>query len=317
MFGSSDSPWSSEFIQEILLSAERTALLYHLSYLRLGKFPKLERPIRELNRETQRLFRCSEALIMKCVGTSSNLDSSLFPILRKTVEKNKPLLGAMYLEKARTWTDEIISAAGDIVKRYEQHSQSVALCAIDVIQLQKKKEEKETLRLEKMKSAEQLIKENRGLMSTYHLTELQQQLNLSRKQLGVIYSSVHLKKVQLYLSRIQQILLQLQKFWVRVGSVLDTLKDKTVVGDNLTEDLDDMKEEFLTSIEAAAEHWKSFGGCCRTVQGVFSVQSKDVYKFLEINPSSLSEDERKEQFESVMMKLKQISPQYSSTAAEN
>ncbi|XP_052451606.1 uncharacterized protein LOC128012985 isoform X2 [Carassius gibelio] len=269
-----DSPWASQFFQDLLPSAERTALLYHLSYLCLGGFPKLEDLIRGQALETQQLFGSSESLMMKCVVMCSNLDSSLFPILTKVTEKNKPLLILVYLEKVRTWIHDIIRAVGDMVKRYEQHSQSVRICLSAVIQ---------------------------------------EELNCSRTQPGVIPSPVHLKDVQQCLTRIQQILLQLKLFWERVGDSLYTMKNKTFVGEDLIEDLDDLKEEFLTAIEATRKYWNNFGGCCRSAQGVFSIQSKDAYKFLEINPSSLSEDERKMLYESVMEKLNQITPQYSST----
>lgn len=70
---------------------------------------------------------------------------------------------------------------------------------------------------------------------------------------GVVPSPVHLKDVQNCLSRIQQILLQLKLFWEKVGSLLDTLKDKTFVDEGLIEDLEDMRDEFLTSIKAAGQ----------------------------------------------------------------
>ncbi|XP_059380175.1 uncharacterized protein LOC132115792 [Carassius carassius] len=317
MAHSNDSAWTLEFPQDLLQSAERTTLLYHLCYLRLGKFPNLESLIRGQALETHRLLRCSEAVIMKCFGTSSNLESSLFPILTKVVEKNKHLLVMSYMGKIRTWTDDIIKPVDSVVKRYEQHIQSVAMCAIDVIQIQKIKEKKlgETLKIksleEEIAQLEEKIRTHKDDWTTkIRLTELQKELGRYRMKQGVI---VYLKEVQKCLSRIKQILVQLQKFWERVLSLLDTLKDKTLVVDNLTEDLDDLKEEFLTSIEAAREDWKKFGGSCRSAQGVFSIQSEDTYKFLEINPPSLSEDERKMLYESVMEKLKQISPQYSST----
>ncbi|KTG03105.1 hypothetical protein cypCar_00028695 [Cyprinus carpio] len=317
MAHSKDSPWTLEFPQDLLPSAERTALLYHLCYLLLGRFLDLQSLIREQALETQRVFRCSEAVIIKCVGTSSNLDSSLFPILTKVVEKNKHLLALSYMGKVRTWIDDIIKPVDSMVKRYEQHIQSVEKCAVDVIQIQKKLEEPFEP-LKKIKSLEEEIAqleermraENVSWMNKNHLTELQKQLGRYRMKHGLI---VYLEEVQKCLSRIKQILFQLQKFWERVGSLLDTLKDRTLVGDNLTEDLDDMKEEFLTSTEAAREYWKTFGVSCRRAQGVFSVQSENAYKFLDINRSSLSEDEQMEQYKSVMEKLKQISPQYSST----
>ncbi|XP_026107945.1 uncharacterized protein LOC113079928 [Carassius auratus] len=316
MAHSNDSPWTLEFPQDLLQSAERTLLLYHLCFLRLGKFPKLESLIRGQAVETHRLLRCSEAVIIKCVGTSSNLDSSLFPILKKVVEKNKHLLVLSYMGKIRTWIDDIIKPVDSVVKRYEQHIQSVAMCAIDVIQVQKIKEEK--LGTLKIKSLEEEIAQLEERMRTHknnwmteiQLTELQKELGRYRMKQGVIF---YLKEVQKFLSQIKQILVQLQKFWERVLSLLDTLKDKTLVVDNLTEDLDDLKEEFLTSIEAAREDWNNFGGSCRSAQGVFSIQSEDTYKFLEINTSSLSEDERRMLYESVMEKLNQISPQNSST----
>ncbi len=55
----------ADFIQELLPSAERTALLYHLAFLSLGGFPKLERKIRDQAIETQLLFGSSEALLLK------------------------------------------------------------------------------------------------------------------------------------------------------------------------------------------------------------------------------------------------------------
>ncbi|XDV48202.1 hypothetical protein PO909_017654 [Leuciscus waleckii] len=61
--------------------------------------------------------------------------------------------------------------------------------------------------------------------------------------------------------------------------------------------------------------WNSFGAECYRAQGIFSVQSKDAYKFLEINPSSLSENERNAQYKSIMERLKKINPQGSSQAA--
>lgn len=57
------------------------------------------------------------AVFSQCVGTSSNLVTSLFPMLMKAVEKNKPVLAVKYLEKARAWINDIIRAVDDMVKR--------------------------------------------------------------------------------------------------------------------------------------------------------------------------------------------------------
>ncbi|KAK2870509.1 hypothetical protein Q8A67_024901 [Cirrhinus molitorella] len=399
----SDFSWSPKFIQDLLPSAERTALLYHLSYLCLGGFPKLERLIRERAIETQMLFGSSETVLLKCVGTSHNLVHSLFPMLMKAIEKNKPSLAVRYLEKARAWIDDIIRAVDDIVKRYKQQNRSVATCTSDVFHEQKETEKQQTQHSNEMKILEETIakceeelrkntnkveemekqieEKNSELQShiksvsqksngmgilaalvpfigpiskaiydtvtapgvaaqtqalnaemtrlnseksnlqnkewkiQVKLTDLQLQLANSKIQLGVIPSPVHLKDVQQCLSRIQKILLQLKKFWEKVAVLLDTLKNKTFVDEDLIEELDDMKDDFLRSIEIAGKYWNSFGESCQSAQGVFSVQSKDAYKFLEINPSSLSEDEWKKQYDSVMEKLKQISPQGSSKPA--
>ncbi|KAB5566025.1 hypothetical protein PHYPO_G00248310 [Pangasianodon hypophthalmus] len=77
--------------------------------------------------------------------------------------------------------------------------------------------------------------------------------------------------------------------------------------------MEDMKDEFLSSIEDAGKYWKRFGICCQRAQGVFSVQARDAYKFLEINPSSLSEEERKKEYLSITEKLKKINPEPSVT----
>ncbi|KAK9952867.1 hypothetical protein ABG768_016897 [Culter alburnus] len=395
----SDSQLSPEFIQELLPSAERTALLYHLSYLCLGKFPKLERLIRERAVETQLLFGSSESVLLMCVGTSSNLVTSLFPMLMKAVEKNKPVLAVKYLEKARTWIEDIIRSVGDMVKRYDRQNQSVASCTSDVIQEKKVTEGKLTQHSLEMKSLEEAVTELEEELRKYanhieeiekkierkncelqdHITnsnkrsfsilralvpfygaiqdakngpriaaqtqslnaelsrlysersslqnkewniqvrlmDLQLKLATSKIQLGVIPSPVHLTDVQTCLSRIQQILVQLQKFWEKVGTTLDMLKKKTFVDEDLVDELDDLKEEFLESIEAAGKYWKRFGDYCFRAQGIFSIQSKDAYRFLEIDPSSLSEDEWNKQRNSIMEKLNQIDPQGSSKAAIN
>ncbi|KAL7872571.1 hypothetical protein SRHO_G00075540 [Serrasalmus rhombeus] len=111
------SVWSSGFVEELLPSSQQVCLLYHISYLCLAKFPKLERLLRMRAVETQLLFGSSEAVLLKCVGTSQNLVSSLFPMLIHAVEKNKPVLAIKYLEKARTWIMEIIHDVEKMVDR--------------------------------------------------------------------------------------------------------------------------------------------------------------------------------------------------------
>ncbi|XP_058627681.1 cytolytic toxin-alpha-like [Onychostoma macrolepis] len=270
-----DSILKADFIQELLPSAERTALLYHLAFLSLGGFPQLERLIRDQAIETQLLFRSSEALLMKCVGTSSNLVTSLFPMLKQAVEKNKPVLAVRYLMEAKELIKDIVAQVDDTVKRYDRHNQSVQTCTSDVYREQNKAEEKKAEKFNEMK--------------------------------GEIPDPEHLKEVPKCLSRIQQILIDLKKFWQNVDFILYTLKEKTFNGEELV-DMEDMKDEFLSSIDDAGKYWEIFGLCCQRVQGAFRIQSKDAYKFLEVNPSSLSEEERKQQYVSIMLKLKKINP---------
>ncbi|XP_077061428.1 uncharacterized protein LOC143714229 [Siphateles boraxobius] len=153
----SDFSWSPEFVQDLHTSAERTALLYHLSYRCLGSIPKLERLIREQAVETQLLFGSSETVLMKCVGTSSNLVTSLFPGLKQAIEMNKPKLAVTYLEKTKTWIDDIIRAVDDIVNRYDQQNQRVAECISDVIQEQNETEVRQTQQSVEMKRVETAV----------------------------------------------------------------------------------------------------------------------------------------------------------------
>ncbi|XP_058624421.1 beta-taxilin-like [Onychostoma macrolepis] len=375
----------TDFIQELLPSAERTSLLYHLAFLSLGGFPQLERVIRDQAIETQLLFGSSEALLMMCVGTCSNLVTSLFPILKKAVEKNKPVLAVRYLMKAKEWISDIVAQVDVIVKRYDRHNESVKKSTSDVYQEQDETKEKKAEKSDEMKGLEdalaklgvdlkrvvdtiemneEQIKKTTDELNDFirrfqeehaHWTmkfldcfrgypdamkepsaialdiklkqldseksslkneewniktrqlELQLQLANCQIQMGEIPDPEHLKEVQKCLSQIQQILVDLKKFWEKVDAILKTLKNKTFVGEELV-DMEDMKDEFLSSIDDAGKYWKIFGLCCQRVQGVFSIQSKDAYKFLEINPSSLSEEERNQQYESIMEKLKKINP---------
>ncbi|KTG03107.1 hypothetical protein cypCar_00028697 [Cyprinus carpio] len=399
---------SPEFIQELLPAAERTALLYHLSYLCLGGFPKLERLLRERALETQLLFGSSEAVLLKCVGTSENLVKSLLPFLKVAVEKNKPQLALDLLEKAKGWISDIINDVKETVKRYDKHNNDVAKSTSDIITEKKETEMKQQQQTSEMEALQKIMdgldanlqktnkeledyekkieqknaeiqkfinsitgsKEEKtpagengagsglalfsaivpfvesiiGFISKMvlsssqesmiktlqtglsELTSAQQrlkerewdiqnklmdnQLQLAKLKIenGQMPSVTHLDEVQKCLSRIQQILVQLQKFWEKVGSLLDTLKKETFAGEDCIKYLADMKENFLESIDAAKEGWKNFGISCMKANQIFSVQSNQAYKFLEINPSSLSTEEWQKEYESVKEKLEKIRP---------
>ncbi|XP_048030841.1 uncharacterized protein LOC125258064 isoform X2 [Megalobrama amblycephala] len=379
--------------KELLPSAERTALLYHLSYLCLGNFPELERLIRKRALETQLLFGSSEALLLKCAGTSENFVTSLLPNLKVAAEKNKPELALKHLEKAKEWISAIIMDVKEIVKRYEKHNHDLCDMNSDII-TEKKETEKQQHQTPEMKELQKIIDalkekhlniseeiedyerkieekntEMRELISRirgkgfniysmivpfedsiishiYKTTEstsekdqlralhadlseitkaqkrlkeeewdiqiklMENELKLAKLQTenGQMPSVRNLDEVRKLLSQIQKILVQLQKFWEKVGSLLNTLKERTFAGEIWIEDLTDMKEEFLESIDAAKEEWTKFGINCMKANNIFSFQANEAYRFLEISPSSLSEEEWQKEHESVKEKLQNIKP---------
>ncbi|XP_016115979.1 uncharacterized protein [Sinocyclocheilus grahami] len=386
---------SADFVTELLPSAQRTALLYHLSYLGLAKFPKLERVLRERAVQTQLLFGSSDALLLKCAATSKNLVTTLLPALKVAVEKDKTILAIKSLEKARAWITEIVDKVEQMVERYDKHNQSVATCTSDVILVKAetvetdekilqdiqalkgavlKEEEKLKKNTEEIKRIDEMIalknqelqnyirqasgKRNRlgfltalvpfvgalvnaifgakidaGLAAkiqavsnelsrlsneksnlknlewSIHVRLTDNQLELARKTIErkSIPNPVHLNDVQTCLTRIQQILIQIQKFWESVSVMLEALKEETFANEPFIED-SEMKDIFLEAIVTAQQHWKAFGESCLYARGIFSLQSKNAYKFLEISPSSLSKDEWKEQYNAVIVQLNKISP---------
>ncbi|XP_067233786.1 uncharacterized protein [Chanodichthys erythropterus] len=388
--------WSPEFVQDLLPAAEKTALLYHLSYLCLAKFPSLERIIRSRAVETQLLFGSSDATLLKCILTSQNLVESLFPMLVKAVEKNKAVLAVQFLEKAKVWIQDIITHVEKIVEKYGTHSQDVASSASDVIKEKDDTDKKITvqdnelkqtektlndLKSELKKTTEELAKTEKRINSkTQQIQEFAKSITKTSKGLGIfsalvpfiglivksIYDAVHdpenvaqmkalevelniliadktalkqkewqiqlqlidwqmkatkasfdlgsipdpihLKEVQSSLSKIHAILIQLKYFWESVAGALDYLKQKTFVGEDLIDDLTVLKCEFLQTIKKAEQAWSIFGAGCKKASVIFKLQTKDAYKFLEVNPSSLSKEEWEKEYESVKKQLENIDP---------
>ncbi|KAG9282323.1 hypothetical protein AMEX_G964 [Astyanax mexicanus] len=131
-----------DFIEELLPSSQRVSLLYHLSYLCSAKFPKCEKLIRAQALETRLLYSSSEATLLKCMGTSQNLVSTLFPRLIFAVEKEKPTMAIQYLEKARKWITDIIQEVEKIVDRYDLHNKDVNSTTSDIITEKRDTEQK-------------------------------------------------------------------------------------------------------------------------------------------------------------------------------
>ncbi|XP_067292684.1 uncharacterized protein [Pseudorasbora parva] len=166
------------FFQELLPSAERTALLFHLSYLCSTKFHNLQRAVRECALETQSLFASSEALLQKCADTSNQMVSSMFPLLKLAVENNENIQATMSLEKAREWITEIVNSVTEMVDRYEKHNRSVASCTSDVI-LEKAETEKKI---------SQTTKEIEALETV--VRDLQMELRKTLEEIGQIEAKI-------------------------------------------------------------------------------------------------------------------------------
>ncbi|KAL1277122.1 hypothetical protein QQF64_023795 [Cirrhinus molitorella] len=233
------SLWSPSFVQELLPAAEKTALLYHLSYLCLANFPNLERIIRSRAVETQLLFGSSDATMLKALEAElNNLITDKSALKQKQCQLELQIID---------WQMKFAKANFDRNSRPDP---------------------------------------------------------------------IHLNEVQSSLSKIQAILIQLKNFWENVAQMLDYLEQKTFVGEELIEDLADLKEEFLESIETAKEAWSSFVAGCKKASVIFKLQTKDAYKFLETSPSSLSKEQWQKEYESVKEQLQNIDPQQSVTSSD-
>ncbi|KAK7130507.1 hypothetical protein R3I94_008693 [Phoxinus phoxinus] len=388
------SQWSPTFVQDLLPAAEKTALLYHLSYLCLANFPNLERIIRSRAVETQLLFGSSDATMLKCILTSENLVQSLFPMLVTAVEKNKPVLAVKFLGKARVWIKDIITDVDRIVEKYNLHNKDVASTTSDVVKEKKDTDKKITDQDQKLKQTEKTLNDLKSELqkTTQELDETEKKINSKSQEIQVfarsitktsrrlgifaaivpfirlvvksIYDAVrdpknvarmkaleaelnrliaektalkqkqwqvqlkvidwqmnavkasfdrnsipdpiHLQDVQSSLTKIQAIMIQLKNFWESVAQMLDYLEQKTFVGEDLVEDLAELKEEFLKSIKTAEEAWSSFGAGCKKASVIFKLQTKDAYRFLEVSPSSLSKEKWEKEYESVKKRLEKI-----------
>ncbi|XP_056090947.1 uncharacterized protein LOC130070550, partial [Rhinichthys klamathensis goyatoka] len=177
--------WSPEFTQELLPAAQKTALLYHLSYLCLGKFTNLERIIRSRAVETQLLFGSSDATMLKCILTSENLVKSLFPMLVTAVEKNKPTLAVKFLEKARGWIKDIITDVDKIVEKYDLHNKDVASSTSDVIQEKQDTDKKITEQDQELKVINKALNEMKSKLqkTTAELAETEKKINSKTQEI--------------------------------------------------------------------------------------------------------------------------------------
>ncbi|KAL2076951.1 hypothetical protein ACEWY4_027464 [Coilia grayii] len=389
-FSSAISP---KFTTDLLPAAERTALLFHLSYLYLAGYPDLEKLIRERALNARLLFVSSERVMFKCLCTSDNLVKSLFPILKVAVQKNKTEIAKTYLAKAQGWISEIVKAADEMVKGYKNENKALSDSTSTIYE---KKTEKQnmTVEMKNLKQQQEALKEklkkitsdqstkqqeinaatstrnshishmgacdrefaarhtfsfgffswrkgpsdstvaqthdtNRNILNKLdqdlqkHMSDMDQlkreeqqvhneMMEITMKLMslelkdGLIPSPEHLEEVKTCLVRIQNVLIQILRFWNHVAEILQKLEQQTFSGKELMDDLADFKEIFLDSITAAEQAWKAFGQSCMIAQEMFDIQARDAYKFLETNPASLSEEEKQKQRDAVNEKLKEI-----------
>ncbi|KAI4904334.1 hypothetical protein NFI96_021885 [Prochilodus magdalenae] len=181
--------WSPRFVEELLPCSQQVSLLYNLSYLCLGKFPNCKRQIRMRALETQLLFRSSEAVLLKCTGTSQNLTSSLFPKLKLAVEKNKPLLAVRYLEKAKTWIIDIIQEVDKMTQRYHKLNEDVATSTSDIITEKRENEKKSVQLSEEIKGMREVI-ENHRKQQKENTTELEEKTKSIEEKSQKLYDLI-------------------------------------------------------------------------------------------------------------------------------
>ncbi|KAI4904422.1 hypothetical protein NFI96_008450, partial [Prochilodus magdalenae] len=173
------------FIEELVPSSKQISLMYHLSYLCLAKFPECERMIRSQALETQLLYSSSEAVLWKCMGTSENLVSTLFPKLVYSMEKNNPAMAVRYLENARTWITEIIQDMDETVQRYDEHNRNVSATTSDIIKEKRKTEEmasKLSTEINAMEDALEKLKQKLKQISN-KVTETENQISSKSREL--------------------------------------------------------------------------------------------------------------------------------------
>ncbi|XP_039529095.1 uncharacterized protein LOC120480184 [Pimephales promelas] len=186
------SQWSPTFVEELLPAAEKTALLYRLSYLCLASFPSLERLIRSRAVETQLLFGSSDATMLKCILTSENLVQSLLPMLASAMEKNKPALAVQFLGKARVWIKDIITDVDRIVEKYELHNKDLASSTCDVVNEKREAEKKITEQDQMLKQAEKTLNDLKSELqkTTRDLDETEKKINSKIQEIQAFARSI-------------------------------------------------------------------------------------------------------------------------------
>ncbi|XP_069054739.1 uncharacterized protein [Lepisosteus oculatus] len=385
-----------EMFRDMVPAAEKTALLFHLSYLCLATHPELERKLRLKATESQQLFASSEVLLLQCASTGTNIVGTMLPMIRTAVKKRNVALAKKFLDKSKGWIEDICHQVDRSVEKYENLSKGVGDTCSDVVKTkadkeqQKKEKTAEAKALEgqcsKLDTSVKQLQGERNQLETdiqdknkklqclinsigerdrkfgivaavvpilgamintiqkatndpkdkaaveslkVQLEELrsrkdakvselwQKEKELIRLQLdyakvqidmGSIGDPKMLAEVQKCLTKIQEILLQMKKFWETTGVALDNLKQRTFAGEDMLDFLEDCEMDFLSSLDKAEPIWKSFCNVCMHVRGMFILQSKEAYRFLEVSPSALSKEQWQHEYDSVVAQLDKLNP---------
>ncbi|KAJ8246549.1 hypothetical protein GJAV_G00252620 [Gymnothorax javanicus] len=391
-------------LQDLVPAAKKMALLFHMSYHSLAKFPDLVRIIGANAVEAQKAFDSSEALLWQCISTIDNMVTSLFPMLKAAVEEREAPLAVKYLGKARGWIEAIIGDTDQMVDQYGKLIQSVARATNTIntvkvqtdqknkklieeqkalkdkvagFQIQEKEKQSELAENENMREAAckdrqkvvdeiadrnrmfgviaamvpligflidatqraindsedrdrlmmaqdkiKVLRDERANLShelgTIQAELMHWQLKLSKSsiKLGAVPDPVHLTNVQQNLTRVKEILLQLKSFWKKTEVLIRYLEQKTFVGEEMIDFTEESKIELLQTIRFAREAWITFKKECKKSSLKYAVENKDAYKFLETDPSSLTDEEWKKQYKDLKTRLKNLNQTPTAPAVE-
>ncbi|KAM6953857.1 uncharacterized protein FYW47_014473 [Aplochiton taeniatus] len=310
-----DKSVTPQFLLDLIPAGEKTELLFHISYLCLGKFPQLERILRANAVEAQMVFNSSESLLMQEKTTTENA------ALRKNVEMVQARLDKanvtmvakeVELNEAEQTLKTIIQEVASRDRKFGIAAAVVPIFGLLVDAIQKSvNSPNDRASMDTAKITIDRLQKDRVILANEvgrtesDLMHEQFKVTTSALALNAIPDPVHLPEVQANLTRIQKILLQLKSFWEKIRVLVVDLQQKTFAAEDLIELLSDadFKKEFIDSIALAGQAWSSFRIGCSDIVGIFNAKNKDAYKFLEINPSTLTPEEWQKQYRALQEKL--------------
>ncbi|KAJ8272461.1 hypothetical protein GJAV_G00089320, partial [Gymnothorax javanicus] len=175
-------------LQDLVPAGEKTALLFHISYHSLAKFPELERIIGTNAVEAQNAFNSSEALLWQCISTSDNMVTILFSMLKTAVEEREAPLAVKYLGKAQGWIEVVIRDMDQMVDKYGKLIQSVASATNAINTVKVKTDQKNKKLIEEQK-------ELRDKVAEFQSKEEAKQSELAENERKIEAASKDLQKV--------------------------------------------------------------------------------------------------------------------------